>query len=661
MSHIRDIEYIAQSILKEQCIFVCGSDLSKIDNKQPDNKEIVELFIRKYENKISHNFTENKNILDMSLPEVSQKYFDSLNDTEEIQNVATRISKSFLQENISSDRLPSTTHLLLANLGIRDIYTTNYDKLIERAYEMVGFQEVNLINFLNFEKINSNGLPNIYKLCGTVGSEVFLMEQQFSKIDMEKSHFPFMRQIMGKIVIFIGYNKRDVIVLKPYIEFIKTCFPNQTYCLVPNESEKDELIHTELFKGLPGLDYVTLGIEEFIIDLRIKCLSETYKYFTFFSSKRKLVESHGLEFLIKELKDSSNEREIRINTIRLALEDHQGHLASSNNVNTWYYDYKFHCSLYEEIFKKDFSELYLKLEKFYSNYQSSDSLADHSEIFRCLESERYDDAIKSLNEHIENAINNASFWYSYVIKFCDTYKDKFDSSRGHGGQFEFYQLDNAQEEESVSETDLYIKNRILLVGSTRSDNTSFVFRYMLLALAKGTAIPIYIDCNIDCKKSLSKLVDLFDRCDTFDDFLVSFLESWALPSALPSKEQLIRQRVKSGQIVFIVDGISRENINWQSIADAISRYQEQVNDHIKILVTSRCRHIDNNELAERMGLNTIFIRRLQNISSPSDINESTMSPDCAENPSGMSQTNTGNSTGIQLINHGTVNFPQTPH
>lgn len=599
------IEDIAQSIFEEQCIFVCGSGLSAINNRQLNNKEIVSDFIDQYNiNQILNEYTE-EDIFNKSLQEVAQIYYDSSESGETIQEVANRISTEFLEKKIDLHRLPSTTHLLLANLGIRDIYTTNYDNLLEYAYEMVGFREKNIIDIFNFEKINFNGLPNIYKLCGTAGSHgVSVMHRQFSDdMCISNLHYPFMRQTMGKAIVFIGYNRRDQIILRPYINFIQSCSPRKCYCLVANNSEIEELNQSELFRGLPGFKYIVQGISEFIAHLQIKYLSKTFKYFKYLSDKRKVIESHGLELLKNQLESNTARRITKINKISAALTDHRYHLANASKINTWYYDYKFHQSLYsclenDGVYKKDFSEIYLKLKNFYSTYQSKHSIEDHNKIFTNLRNEKYTEAIESLEAHIENATNDALFWYSYIVDFCES---DFLSNilKDYGEPLRFCRKDSDENEE-FNEEFLDQNHRVLLVGPSGSGKTSFVGRLMMLSLATFKAIPIYIDCN-----NLSfEVISLFKDCENFVEFFSEFLalKPWNLNS-----EKIISQRVDSGKIVLVVDGIDKLNGNLNVVASAITRYQGQVDNHMKILVSSNDDHIKGKDLATSMNLETMYL------------------------------------------------------
>ena len=210
---MNDTQDIAKAILEDRCIFICGSELSAINGRQPNNKKIVEFFIDYYwKDKFPGRFNKQE-LLDKSLQEVAQIYFDSVH-ANDIQFVANQIKNQFLRKYIKKDLDPCATHLLLANLGVREIYTTNYDNLIEKAFTSVGFSEINVINHNNFSELNSKGLPNIYKLCGTIGdSDIILMEKQFSETDPNRLHYPFMRQLLDKIVVFIGYNNRDHVIL----------------------------------------------------------------------------------------------------------------------------------------------------------------------------------------------------------------------------------------------------------------------------------------------------------------------------------------------------------------------------------------------------------------------------------------------------------------
>ena len=198
--HINDI---ANMILADQCIFFCGAGLSAIDGKQPNTEKIVEFFIDDmFGQNLPFGFNR-ENLLSFSLPEIAQLYYEYSPIRDE-QRLADYISFNFLLRHIKRDVIPSTTHLLLASLGLRDIYTTNYDCLIETAHTSVGFPNVNIIDDeYQIDNIDLHGLPNIYKLCGTTGNQnVTILRSQFQKTIPNRLHYPFMRRALDKSIVF---------------------------------------------------------------------------------------------------------------------------------------------------------------------------------------------------------------------------------------------------------------------------------------------------------------------------------------------------------------------------------------------------------------------------------------------------------------------------
>jgi len=582
------IKTIAEMILEDQCIIICGSDFSAIDNEKFSNKMIAKKFFDQYSKRLLKSDSE-ENLLKMSLPEISQVYIDTYDLPEDqtqtrIQTRVDEISIRFLQNNINLDERPTTTHLILANLGFRDIYTTNYDELIEKAYFEVGFPFINVINEDDqFHKIDHKGFPNVYKLCGTSGSRnITLAKKQFEDRNLSRLHYPFMRQILRKTIIFIGYNEQDDITLSPYVNFIKQCHPANCYCVAPKSSNSPTILN-----NIDDLIYIPIEIGEFISRLYIALLSYTSDCFDYLSKKRKFIEQNAIIFLKQE--------NINISEIKNRLIEHQ---SKYDNVgNTWYYDYKFHLSLYEslskKVFAKEFSEIYLKLRTFYSTYQTNSAILDHEKIYKNLNT-KSSEIVNCLVDHLDKATEIASFWLKYInklnkeilIEALTDYETTLESNR-----------------ENIN---LKRYKKILVLGNSGTGKTTYSKRQAILSIATGSEIPIYVDFN-SSSPSKEKLQNLFFQ-DNFSEFIIDYFKLLELPCERP--DLVVGERLTSGKLLLIVDGFDRINPEFSlSIAKRIKNYHEEISK-MKVIVTSRNQYIGSSSssesLSEITGINKFF-------------------------------------------------------
>lgn len=108
----------------------------------------------------------------------------------------------------------SKNHSLLVELGAPIIYTTNWDNLIEQAYEEKNI-DVSVIRTLeDIIKIRRND-PQIIKfhgdLRGSVNDWVFTERSYFDRMDFESAlDLKFRSDILGKTVMFVGYSFSDI-------------------------------------------------------------------------------------------------------------------------------------------------------------------------------------------------------------------------------------------------------------------------------------------------------------------------------------------------------------------------------------------------------------------------------------------------------------------
>jgi hypothetical protein len=115
--------------------------------------------------------------------------------------------------NDSIDISSSLPHILLPDLKAPAIYTTNWDNLIERAfdYKHVSYNKIVTINDL----INSKpDLTNIVKFHGDFSRDetiVFTESSYFKRLDFETAlDIKLRSDMLGRVVLFLGYSFSDL-------------------------------------------------------------------------------------------------------------------------------------------------------------------------------------------------------------------------------------------------------------------------------------------------------------------------------------------------------------------------------------------------------------------------------------------------------------------
>ena len=124
----------------------------------------------------------------------------------------TKINRKILEE-FTEDAEETENHRLMARLPIASIWTTNYDKLIEKA-----FSKENKVVDIKF-KVNQllNTKPKrdivVYKMHGDVDhpSEAILTKEQYEKY--HQTHEPFINALTGELTtktfLFLGFSFSD--------------------------------------------------------------------------------------------------------------------------------------------------------------------------------------------------------------------------------------------------------------------------------------------------------------------------------------------------------------------------------------------------------------------------------------------------------------------
>jgi hypothetical protein len=117
--------------------------------------------------------------------------------------------------NPSDDQIKqSRAHSALADMKVPLIYTTNYDRIIERAFGLRGATYFTIANLDDIASAPSDMATQIVKLHGTFDDDTSLVLTETSYFDRLEFESPIdikMRaDILGKTMLFIGYSLTDI-------------------------------------------------------------------------------------------------------------------------------------------------------------------------------------------------------------------------------------------------------------------------------------------------------------------------------------------------------------------------------------------------------------------------------------------------------------------
>lgn len=115
--------------------------------------------------------------------------------------------------NPNIDIKSSTLHKLIFDLDFPMIYTTNYDRWLERSYEAFGRQYDKIVNVFDFMQTHP-GRPQIVKCHGDFdddGTIVLTESSYFRRLSLDTPLDMKLRcDAMGKSLLFVGYSLSDI-------------------------------------------------------------------------------------------------------------------------------------------------------------------------------------------------------------------------------------------------------------------------------------------------------------------------------------------------------------------------------------------------------------------------------------------------------------------
>lgn len=111
------------------------------------------------------------------------------------------------------DILSSAAHMALAKMKLPVIYTTNYDRIIERAFELLQLPVYTIANIDDFALAPTDA-TQIVKFHGTFSDDSSLVlteSSYFDRLEFESAiDIKLRADMLGKCLLFIGYSLDDV-------------------------------------------------------------------------------------------------------------------------------------------------------------------------------------------------------------------------------------------------------------------------------------------------------------------------------------------------------------------------------------------------------------------------------------------------------------------
>ena len=155
----------------------------------------------------------------LGINERDKKYADSLALAQEVEEIYGRPFLDDMLRNLMSDEdyLPSGLHKDLLNLPWTDVFTTNYDTLLERTYQYITEYKYHIV-VNQKDLINSSGTARIVKLHGSFPSNgpFIITEEDFRTYPYD--HAPFVNTMQQSLLentfILIGFSGNDPNFLK---------------------------------------------------------------------------------------------------------------------------------------------------------------------------------------------------------------------------------------------------------------------------------------------------------------------------------------------------------------------------------------------------------------------------------------------------------------
>lgn len=105
----------------------------------------------------------------------------------------------------------------IVDIGFKSIWTTNFDKVIEKNFENNKINVNTIHDAVDLSSVNLKNRINIFKINGDIGNITKIVLSKSDIVDYDKTHGVFLtflqQELMTNTFLFIGYSFKDQIIL----------------------------------------------------------------------------------------------------------------------------------------------------------------------------------------------------------------------------------------------------------------------------------------------------------------------------------------------------------------------------------------------------------------------------------------------------------------
>lgn len=512
--------------------------MSQIEERQPGTEALKRNFLARYlKRRLS--LVEAEALLEKDFPAVVTFYRQCHCEAEPETKFIDRIDREFLAHptyGLDLYSLPTTAHLLLASFEAPHVFTTNYDSLIEKAYESLGTTEIQILH--PSPSRGDGSRPKVHKLFGTAGrGDILVLEEQFERFAADAcgaAPFVAIAALKGPIV-YLGYSLRDRSINQILAMVQKHHLTRRSFCIAL-EFTPEAL----RFANENNIVPIQVDLLEFLYRLRMKVLNLLRGSFESHQTARLRLEVDYLREFPK-LVDPQHGLELAIQHVRKRNEQYL-QASLSNSPKRRHYDYLFHRSLYEHFTDQEvvrnFDSTYRALNSFYCNVQYGETRDQHQRIAERLMAKDFTEAAAAMQEHLEYVFRTSALWQHAL----DT------SLQDLGDTFHDYSIQLTDINGRSVETMFGRQRRLLVLGRAGAGKSTYLRIELLRAVARGEDFPLYFNFETSGDPSLFRAKDI-------GEFLLLYFRHGGLAISNEEEAATICHHASQGRLLLIVDGL----------------------------------------------------------------------------------------------------------
>ncbi len=163
-----------------------------------------------------------------------------------LEKQRTRINQAIKSFFADSQGEPQEVHKIIASLPINEIWTTNYDTLIERSFKDENVSTTVITNDKSYQEIEPEAKVKVYKIHGDVATTSKCVITRSDYENFEAEHDIVLAELKAamcsKSFLFLGYSFSDTdiqhILSKIRLTYNRA-HPQRHYCVVKNVARED--------------------------------------------------------------------------------------------------------------------------------------------------------------------------------------------------------------------------------------------------------------------------------------------------------------------------------------------------------------------------------------------------------------------------------------